>query len=92
MFLRLFKMAANLSAPSSLSYQMCKQCENYRRICGVYKEKKMFTNGSNMGLPLEAEKTTSGRPHGSPLVWSCQWPSSQPLSSPQLSHNDSLWA
>ena len=34
--------------------------------------------------------TTSGRPHGSPLV--CQWPSSQPLSSPQLSHNDSLWA
>ena len=26
------------------------------------------------------------------LVWACQWPSSQPLSSPQLSHNDSLWA
>ena len=36
--------------------------------------------------------TTSGRHHGSPLVWVCQWPSSQPLSSPQLSHNDSLWA
>ena len=35
--------------------------------------------------------TTSGRPHGSPLVWACQWPSSQPLSSPQLSHNASLW-
>ena len=35
---------------------------------------------------------TSGRPHGSPLVWACQWPSSRPLSSPQLSHNDSLWA
>ena len=33
--------------------------------------------------------TTSGRPHGSPLVSACQWPSSQPLSSPQLSHNDS---
>ena len=30
--------------------------------------------------------------HGSPHVWACQWPSSQPLSSPQLSHNDSLWA
>ena len=30
--------------------------------------------------------------HRSPLVWACQWPSSQPLSSPQLSHNDSLWA
>ena len=36
--------------------------------------------------------TTSGRPHRSPLVWACQWPSSQPLSSLQLSHNDSLWA
>ena len=35
---------------------------------------------------------TSGRPHGSPLVWACQSPSLQPLSSPQLSHNDSLWA
>ena len=36
--------------------------------------------------------TTSRRPHGSPLMWACQWPSSQSLSSPQLSHNDSLWA
>ena len=36
--------------------------------------------------------TTSGRPHGSPLVLACHWPSSQPLSFPQLSHNDSLWA
>ena len=36
--------------------------------------------------------TTSRRPNGSPLVWECQWPSSEPLSSPQLSHNDSLWA
>ena len=36
--------------------------------------------------------TTPGRHHGSALVWACQWPSSQPLSSPQLSHNDSLWA
>ena len=25
-------------------------------------------------------------------MWACQWPWSQPLSSPQLSHNDSLWA
>ena len=31
-------------------------------------------------------------PQRSPLVWACQWPSSQPLSSTQLSHNDSLWA
>ena len=35
-------------------------------------------------------QTTSGRPHRSPLVWVCQWPSSQSLSPPQLSHNDSL--
>ena len=35
--------------------------------------------------------TNFGRPHGSSLVWACQWPSSQPLSS-QLSHNDNLWA
>ena len=31
-------------------------------------------------------------PHGSPLVWAHQWPSSQPLSSLQFSHNDILWA
>ena len=37
-------------------------------------------------------QTNSGRPHGSPFVWAYQWPSTQPLSSPQLSHNDSLWA
>ena len=35
---------------------------------------------------------TSGRPHRNPLVWACQWPSSQPLLSPQLPHNDSLGA
>ena len=35
--------------------------------------------------------TNSGRPHRSLHVWACQSPSSQPLSSPQLSHNDSLW-
>ena len=28
----------------------------------------------------------------SPLVWACQRSSLQPLPSPQLSHNDSLWA
>ena len=35
---------------------------------------------------------TSQTPHGSPLVRACQWPSSEPLSSPQLSHNNKLWA
>ena len=37
-------------------------------------------------------QTTSGRPRGNPLMWACQWLLSKPLSSPQLSHNDSLWA
>ena len=36
--------------------------------------------------------TTTRMPHGSPLVSACQWPSSQPLSVPLLSKNDSLWA
>ena len=36
--------------------------------------------------------TNSGRPHGGPLMGACPWPSSEPLSSLQLSHNDSLWA
>ena len=36
--------------------------------------------------------TISGRPHGSLLVWPCQWPSFKPLSTPQLPHNDNLWA
>ena len=36
--------------------------------------------------------TTYGGPHGNPLMWACQWPSSQILSSPHLSHNDSLLA
>ena len=39
-----------------------------------------------------AVPTTSGRLNGSLLMWACQWPSSQPLSSPQMYHNDSLWA
>ena len=36
--------------------------------------------------------TTSWRPNGRPLVWAYQWPSSQPLSSPLLSHNNSAWS
>ena len=47
---------------------------------------------SNLLRTCSAVSKTCGRPHGSPLVWACQWPSSQLLSSPQLSHNDSLWA
>ena len=43
-------------------------------------------------LRLQCICCTVPTPHWSPLVWVCQWPSSQALSSPQLSHNDSLWA
>ena len=32
-----------------------------------------------------------GRLHRSPLVWACQWTSSQPLLPHQLSHNGSPW-
>ena len=49
-------------------------------------------NNLRLQYPCRTVPTTSGRPHGSPLVWACQWPSSQPLSSTQLSHNNSLWA
>ena len=37
-------------------------------------------------------QTTSGSLYGNPLAWACQCPLSQPFSSPQLSHNDCLWA
>ena len=43
-------------------------------------------------LRLQCTCCTVQTTSGSPLVWTCPWPSSQPLSSPQLSHNDSLWA
>ena len=39
-----------------------------------------------------AVQITSGRPCGSPLVWACQWLSSETFSSPHFSHNNSLWA
>ena len=35
---------------------------------------------------------TTGRPYRSLLTWAYHWPSSQPLSSHQLSHNDGRWA
>ena len=52
---------------------------------------KLLTLRSNL-LQLQCTccivPTTSGTPHGGPLVWACPCP----RSSPQLSHNDSLWA
>ena len=76
-------------------------------LVGVRGSLNMFPNFFRMGTfidsPLRSNllrlqctcctvPTTSGRPHWSSLVWACQSPPSQPLSSPQLSHNDSLWA
>ena len=59
--LRLFKMAINQSAPGLnrvIKFWVavkCKTCEIYR--CDVFREayssQKMFTNGLNMGLPLQ---------------------------------------
>ena len=59
----------------------------------VYTWKSCTLQSNHLGLQYTCctIPNTSGKPHGSPLVWACQWPSSQPLSAPQLSHNDSLW-
>ena len=46
--------------------------------------------GCSCRIECSTVPATSGRPHGSLLVGEYQWPSSQPLSSPQLSHNDSF--
>ena len=55
------------------------------------KLKSLRSNLLRMQCTCCTVPTTSERPHGSPLVWACQWPSSRPLSSPQLSYNDGLW-
>ena len=52
----------------------------------------LWSNLLRLQCTCYTDTTTSGRPHGSPLVWACQWPSSQPFSSPQLPHDDRLWA
>ena len=68
--------------------------ERFSDIWGVYDKFPDFHRSNLFQLQCTCctVPTTSGRPHWSPLVWACQWPLSQPLSSPQLSHNDSLWA
>ena len=43
-------------------------------------------------LRLQCTCCTVPTTYGSPLVWACQWPSSEPFSSPHLTHNDSFWA
>ena len=48
---------------------------------------EVISSGCN-ALVVPFQQILEG-PHGCPLVWACQWPLSQPLSSPQLSHNDS---
>ena len=61
-------------------------------IVHTWNSSPLWTNLLRLQCTCCTVPTTSGRPHGSPLVWARQWPSSQPLSFPQLSHNDSIWA
>ena len=61
-------------------------------IVHIWNCSRLWSNLLRLQCTCYTIPTTSGRPHGSPLVWACQWPSLQPLSSPQLSHNNSLWA
>ena len=61
-------------------------------IVHTWNSRALQSNHLRLQCTCSTVPTTSGRPHWSHLVWACQWPSSQPLSSPQLSHNDSLWA
>ena len=61
-------------------------------IAHAWNSSPLRSNLLRLQFTCSTVPTTSGRPHESPLEWACQWPSSQPLSSPQLSHNDTLWA
>ena len=60
-------------------------------IAHTWNSSPLRSNLLRLQCTCSTVQTTSGRPHGSPLVRVCQSPSSQPLSS-QLSHNDSFWA
>ena len=60
-------------------------------IVHTWNSSPLWSNLLRLPCTCSTIPTTSGRPHGSPLVWACQWPSSQPLSS-QFSHNDSFSA
>ena len=51
----------------------------------------LWSNRLRQQCTCSTVPTTSSRPHGSPLVWACQWPSSEPPSSPQFFYNDSFW-
>ena len=58
----------------------------------MIKSSSLWSNLLRLQCTCSTVPTTSGTPHRSPLVWLCQWLSLRPLLSPQLSHNDSLWA
>ena len=61
-------------------------------IVHTWNSSRLRSNLFQLQCTCSTVPTTSGRPHGNPLVWACQWPSSQPLSSTQLSYNGSLRA
>ena len=61
-------------------------------IVHTWNSSRLRGNLIQLQCPCCTVRTTSGRPHGSSPVWACQWASLQPIPSPQLSYNDSLWA
>ena len=61
-------------------------------IVHIWNSSPLQSNLLRLQCTYSTVSTTSARTHGGLLVWACQWSSSQPLSSPQLSHNDSFWA
>ena len=61
-------------------------------IVHTWKSSPLRSNLLRLSCTCCTVPTPSRRPHQSPRVRACQWPSSQPLLSPQLSHNDSHWA
>ena len=86
------------SSPWAITWQYDKIADFFRvgtfllLIVHTWNSSPLRSNLLQLQCTCCAVPITSGRPHGGPFVWACQWPSSQPLSSPQLSHNDSLWA
>ena len=97
-FFPFLSLSLSLSPPLSLCiYTRCIRFQTFflwplLLIVHTWNSSPLQSNLLRLQCTCSTVPTTSGRPHRSPLVWVCQWSSSQPLSSPQFSHNDSLWA
>ena len=94
-FLRFMKFVFACSFPlyevHTVSFQNFFVWEHFL-IVHTWKSSPLRSNLLRLQCTCCTVSTTSGRPHESLLVWACQWLSSPPLSSPQLSNNDSLRA